>query len=179
MKKVIIIIIAALSISTVSAQGFYFGVRGGMNVSSFTKTTDAAAVVRGNVGAFGGFQISTIAAVQLEAAYSFQGSKIDNMDNQTDYLKIPIMVKIYLIKGLNLEAGISFNILTSSLFNGNIDKELQRQINGFDFAIPVGIAYQFGRHFELGARYDISTVAVKNTHKGANSNFSVNVAWRF
>lgn len=176
MRKLIIILAAAIvSTATVQAQGFYFGVRGGMNVSSFTKTTDAKAVVQGNVGLFGGFQISTIAAIQLEAVYSFQGTKINDIRFNTDYIKIPILAKIYIIKGLNAEVGVSFNILTSSILDGSVLKGM----NGFDFSIPIGLAYQFGKHFELGIRYDISTIRVNPDHTGANSNFSVNVAWRF
>lgn len=185
MKKSIAIIVALVLFSlTCTAQGFYGGVRGGMNVSSLTKTSYARAVVRGNFGGFMGFQFSTIAALQVEALYSFQGAKFDfkemdggraSQDLQLDYLKIPIMFKLYLIRGLNLEAGVSFNILTSALENWRPAKGY----NGFDFSIPVGLAYQFGRHFELGLRYDISTVKYNPNRTGVNSLLSVNVAWRF
>lgn len=181
MKKSIAIIVALVLFSlTSSAQGFYGGVRGGMNVSSLTKTSYAKAVVRGNFGGFMGFQFSTIAALQVEALYSFQGAKLQVMDAvgtdlQLDYLKIPVMFKLYLIRGLNIEAGVSFNILTSALENWHPAKGY----NGFDFSIPVGLAYQFGRHFELGLRYDISTVKYNPERTGVNSLFSVNVAWRF
>ncbi|MEF9950178.1 MAG: outer membrane beta-barrel protein, partial [Mucinivorans sp.] len=68
-----------------------------------------------------------------------------------------------------------FNILTSALLGGH----KATGYNGFDFSIPVGLAYQFGRHFELGARYDISTVKYHPRRTGSNSVWSVNVAWRF
>lgn len=183
MKKSIIrcVVVAVLSVSGLSgaAQGFYGGVRGGMNVSSFTQTTGSA-VVRGNVGGFVGFQFGSVIGLQAEALYSFQGANaslygLAELDVQLDYLKIPILAKVYLIKGLNIEAGVSFNILTSALINGKPAKGF----NGFDFSIPVGLAYQFGKHFELGARYDISCVGYHPARKGVNSTFSLNVAWRF
>ncbi|MEG0724739.1 MAG: porin family protein [Mucinivorans sp.] len=180
MKRTIIVLLALISISLTSqAQGFYGGVRAGLNLSSLTKTSGAKVVARANVGGFLGVQFATVAAIQLEALYSFQGAKLDiegvRSDLQLDYLKIPIMAKVYLIKGFNVEAGVSFNILTSALMNGNATKGYQ----GFDFSIPVGLAYQFGRHIEVGVRYDISLVKYYPDHTGASSLWSINAAWRF
>lgn len=175
MKRALFLILFALTVTVANAQSFYFGPRGGMNLSSFTRTSDAKTVVRGNVGLFAGVQFSTIAALQLEAVYSFQGTKVNDVKFNTDYIKIPVLAKIYLIKGLNVEAGVSFNILTSAILDGTVVKDF----NKFDFSIPVGLAYQFGRHIELGVRYDISTVKVNPNTTGANSNLSVNLAWRF
>ena len=163
------------------SQGFYGGVRGGMNVASFTQTTGSSAVVRGNFGGFMGFQFGSVVGLQVEALYSFQGAKLSggsflgDIDVQLDYLKVPILAKIYLIKGLNVEGGVSFNILTSALVDGTPFQGF----SGFDFSIPVGLAYQFGKHFELGVRYDISCADYHPDVKGANSLFSVNAAWRF
>lgn len=183
MKKSILgcALVAVLALVGVQgqAQGFYGGVRGGMNVASLTRTAGTA-VVRGNVGAFMGFQFGSVVGLQVEALYSFQGGKIDTptyrgVDLQLDYLKIPVLAKIYLIKGLNVEAGVSFNILTSALFSGTPVKGY----NGFDFSIPIGVAYQFGKHFEVGARYDISCASYHPATNGTNSLFSLNAAWRF
>lgn len=163
-----------------AAQGFYGGGRGGMNVSTLTKTAGSAAV-RGNFGGFMGFQFGSFLGLQVEALYSFQGGMVTpygtprEVDVQLDYLKFPILAKIYLYKGLNIEAGVSFNILTSAL----VEYRPAKGYNGFDFSIPVGVAYQFGKHFEVGARYDISTVAYHPNQDGLNSLFSFNVAWRF
>lgn len=184
MKKSIIggVLIVVLALTGVQsrAQGFYGGVRGGMNVASLTKTSGSA-VVRGNVGAFMGFQFGSVIGLQAEALYSFQGGIVSgggwfrDADIQLDYLKIPILAKIYLFKGLNVEAGVSFNILTSAL----VAKQPAKGFNGFDFSIPIGVAYQFGKHFEVGARYDISCAPYHPNNDGANSLFSLNVAWRF
>lgn len=176
MKKTFLaLIFLSLITITSKAQGFYGGVRAGANLTTLTKTTDATTRIKGNFGAFMGFQFGTVVALQAEALYSFQGSKINDTKVDLDYLKIPIMAKIYLIKGLNVEAGVSFNILTSALANG----EVRKGMNGFDFSIPVGVAYQFGRHFELGVRYDISMVAYNPNHSGSNSVWSINLAYRF
>lgn len=176
MKKIFFaFILLSLTIITSNAQGFYGGARGGMNLSSLTKTTDAATRVRGNFGAFIGFQFGTVFALQAEALYSFQGAQINETKVNLDYLKIPIMAKLYLIKGLNVEGGVSFNILTSALINGTVN----RGMNGFDFVVPIGVAYQLGRHFEFGLRYDISLAQYNPDHSGANSLWSINLAYRF
>lgn len=176
MKKgaVIAILFLFLSVGS-SAQGFYSGVKAGLNFSTLTRTSFAYGRTRANVGAFGGFQFSSVVALQLEAIYSFQGAKVTGAKLNLDYLKIPIMAKIYLIRGLNVECGVSFNILTSALINGSAAKGY----NGFDFSVPVGLAYQIGKHFEVGARYDISFAKYHPTQTGSNSLWSINLSYRF
>lgn len=188
MKKIIAILTLLITMMAsapkANAQGFYFGVRGGMNLTSMTDRPNSKIKAGGNVGLFGGYQFSTIVGLQVEALYSFQGFFTGNIPVSSeprnsmisyDYIKVPIIAKFYLIKGLNLEVGASFNFLTSSLAG----TEPLRGMNAFDFSIPIGVAYQFGRHFEVGARYDISTIRVDPSVSGANSLFSINVAWRF
>lgn len=175
MKKRIIIILLLVILPVASlAQGFYGGIRGGLNFTTVTKTSDAFGRTRGNVGGFIGFQFSTVAAIQAEAMYSFQGAKINDLKLNLDYIKIPVMVKLYLIGGLNIEGGVSFNLLTSALIDGSP----ARGYGGFDFSIPVGVAYQLGKHFELGVRYDISLAKYNPQTTGSNSVWSLNLAVR-
>lgn len=188
MKKHLIALISAILLaaapSAAEAQGIYFGVRGGMNLTSMTDRPNSKVKVGGNVGMFCGYQFSSVIGLQVEALYSFQGYFSGNIPVSReplnsmicyDYIKVPVVAKFYLIKGLNLEAGVSFNFLVSSLGGA----PPLRGMNSFDFSIPIGLAYQFGRHFEVGARYDISTVRVDPAVTGTNSVFSINVAWRF
>lgn len=176
MKKgaLITVLFLLLSLSS-SAQGFYSGIKAGLNFSTLTRTSFAYGRTRANMGAFGGFQLSSIAALQVEALYSFQGARVGSDKLSLDYLKIPIMAKIYLIRGLNVEGGISFNILTSALKNGSAAKGY----NGFDFSVPVGLAYQIGKHFEAGVRYDISFAKYHPVQTGSNSLWSINLSYRF
>ncbi len=182
-----------------SAQDFYWGPRVGMNVSSMTKTTYSKARIRGSFGLMAGYKINDLIGLQAEALYSLQGSKVDNNEKDIysyNYVKIPVLAKVYLIGGLNLEAGVAFNWLVkaqqkwnSSSYdtNGNViettthTRSLIDDCKSFDLTIPVGINYQFRRWFDLGVRYDISTIRVSENKKdhAKSSVLSVNLGLRF
>lgn len=183
---------------TASAQGFYWGPRAGLNISTLTKTTYAKARARASFGVMAGYKLSDLVGLQAEALYSLQGSKMTNSDHvySYNYLKIPVLAKLYLIGGLNIEAGISFNWLvkareewTSTVYDidGHASGTLKHSQNlmsgskGFDFTIPVGVNYQFSRLLDIGLRYDISTVRVpeERSNHAKSSNWSVSVGVRF
>ena len=84
-----------------------------------------------------------------------------------DYLNIPILAQYYLIKGLAVKAGVQlgFNVskkgeieFTES-YAGETEKEtfkgkLEDSVKSFQFAIPVGLSYEY-QNFVLDARYNI------------------------
>ncbi len=183
---------------TVSAQGFYWGPRAGLNVSSVTKTTYSKARARASFGLMAGYKLNDLIGLQAEVLYSLQGNKMTNSDHvySYNYLKIPVLAKLYLIGGLNIEAGISFDWLVKAKetwnstvydINGEVTGSVSHSQNlmsdrkSFDFSIPVGINYQFSRLLDIGVRYDISTVRVLEDKKNhaKSSNWSVNVGLRF
>lgn len=182
-----------------SAQDFYWGPRVGMNVSSMTKTTYSKARIRGSFGLMAGYKINDLIGLQAEALYSLQGSKVDNNEKDIysyNYVKIPVLAKVYLIGGLNLEAGVAFNWLVKAqqkwnsssydMYGNAIEttthtRSLIDDCKSFDLTIPVGINYQFRRWFDLGVRYDISTIRVSENKKdhAKSSVLSVNLGLRF
>lgn len=180
-----------------SAQGFYWGPRAGLNVSTLTKTTYSKARARASFGLMAGYKINDLLGLQAEALYSLQGSKMTNSDHvySYNYVKIPVLAKLYLIGGLNIEAGISFNWLvkaqdkwqvTNTDINGNVttfrtSQNLMSDSKTFDFTIPVGVNYQFSRLFDIGLRYDISTVRVPEDkqNRAKSSNWSLSLGVRF
>lgn len=188
MKKLLLaaILMLAISVNAKSwAQGFYFGPKAGLNLSTLSSLSNSQALIKGEVGLMMGYQVGNAIAIQAEALYSWQGARTEDrgtkMNISLDYLKIPIIAKIYLIGGLNLEAGISFNILTSALTNSDIYSGKLDGLNGFDFSIPIGVSYVIGNRFDIGLRYDISLVNVKipNSSTAKNSNFALTVGYRF
>lgn len=201
-KKHLLTLAAALLLGagvhhSASAQGFYWGPRAGLNVSTVTKTTYSKARARASFGLMAGYKINDLLGLQAEALYSLQGSKMTNSDHvySYNYIKIPVLAKLYLIGGLNIEAGISFNWLvkaqdkwtvTNTDIDGNVTtftttQNLKGSSKSFDFTIPVGVNYQFSRLFDIGLRYDISTVRVpedKQNH-AKSSNWSLSLGVRF
>ncbi len=178
MKKRLLVLLVTLTMGVVGAQaqGLYFGARGGLNLSEVGRVSGSQIKVGANFGGFVGYQITPIIAAQAELLYSFQGYRVKGYSKSInlDYLKIPLIGKLSLYKGLNVEAGLSFNILTSARTAGMPIVG----VNGFDLSIPLGVAYQFGRHAEVGVRYDVSLIPI-NSVNGTNGLLSLNFAWRF
>ncbi len=185
--KFILFLALLVGANQAKAQSFYYGVKGGMNISSVTKRTDSGAMFAGNFGGILGIQIYHTVAIQAEVLYSFQGyyadSNYDPITNKNyggtkvslDYVKVPIMTRIFLRSGVSLDGGLSFNFLTSARYGG----DALYGAESMDVSVPIGCTFRFGRHFELNARYEISLIPVTSEAPGVNSNFSVNCAWRF
>ena len=179
MKKICLLLITLSLFTAANAKGgFYFGPSVGMNVSTLTKQAYSKAVVKGNVGIMLGLNITNNFGIQAEALYSWQGSKISpdlgEFNLELDYIKVPILAKMRLIAGLNIEAGVSFDFLVHS--NGNITNPKKT-----DISIPVGINYLLFDRLELGMRYYISTIRVPGLidNPSKNSLFTVNARFRF
>lgn len=176
--------------ATAAAQDFYWGPKVGLNVSGLTKTTYSKSRARANFGLHAGYVVGDLLGIQAEALYSLQGNKVSNDDNHRysyNYFKIPVVAKVYLIGGLNVEAGVSFNWLVraqETWKDGDGVKHTittKQGLKNFDLTIPVGVNYTFLRFLELGVRYDISTVRLPEEKKNhaKNSNWSINAALRF
>ncbi len=179
----LVVLLSVLGVSTAGAQSFYFGVRAGANYSYVGDRVNSTGKFGANFGGLAGYQIAPEVGVQIEALYSFQGYKagdpaIEGLPGDKinlDYLKVPVIGKLYLIDGLNFEAGVSFNLLISALKNTTpLDG-----ITNFDISIPVGLAYKFNRNIEAGLRWDISLMPINRKYTGAGGVLSLNCAWIF
>lgn len=184
-KALIISTILCTTISTVSAQGFYLGPKASLNLSSVTKMSNSNTILRGSVGMMVGYQMSDIVGIQAEALYSWQGTGVKTISGDyhlaLNYLKIPVLAKIFLIGGLNAEVGVSFNVLMSAREKTDDINVGIKDLNSFDFSIPIGINYLIGNRFEVGLRYDISMVNLKipGSETAKNSNLAIGISYRF
>lgn len=186
---IITLVVLCATATRVSAQDFYWGPRVGMNISGLTKTSYAKSRVRANFGVHMGYKFNDVVGMQVEGLYSLQGSLFHNSDHTTslNYIKVPLMVKIYLIGGLNVEAGLGFNWLMYARKQGTASNGEEYSVNiydqckTFDLSIPLGLNYQFRRLFDVGVRYDVSMTRVDHNadNRAKNSNWSIHVGFRF
>lgn len=205
MKKIVIFIaVAILSVISVSGQdlnwdssgghrqqrfshsvrGFYFGPIAGINVSTISQQSYVNSRVRPIVGLMIGYQISNIIGLQAEALYSWQGANHSTNGSKTslNYFKIPLLLKLNIIGGLQVEAGISFEPLiysSQTYSDGNVTVKIP-YVNKFETSIPVGLSYLFFRRLELSARYYIPLVKLYDIEgmNSFNSVFSFTLKYR-
>lgn len=166
-------------------RGFYYGPIVGINTSTVTNTSYAEGRVRPIIGLMIGYQISNILGIQAEANYSWEGCNFTNSDMKytLNYLKIPVLLKLNIIAGLGVEAGVSFEpLIYSDLKNGTQKQydQFKGSLNNMDFTIPVGASFLIARRVEIGARYYIPLTKIfsNSEHLATNSVFSFTVKCR-
>ena len=167
MKK--ILMVAALMVATLSASaqntlrenGSFtlqpkVGIDFGHLSGSWTQLGGAEKKTR--VGLIAGFEGEYYANEWLGIAaginYAQQGWKFKHNGNsetqKLDFINIPVTADFYVAKGLALKAGVQFGFLTT-----------------FNFAIPVGISYEYA-DFVLDLRYNIALSAINKNSSSDN-----------
>ena len=151
MKKLLILVFVLSSVAAVQAQvQVALGIKAGANISKFDDSaTDNLTTF--HAGAFGLFKFTKI-GIQPEVHSSQQGAKIDGDELKSSYMTIPVMLKLYLIGGLNLQAGPQFGFLTKAELDGNDVKE---SFTNSDLSANVGLGWDLPFGLTVDARYNI------------------------
>ena len=181
MKK--ILMVAALMVATLSASaqntlrenGSFtlqpkVGIDFGSLSGSWTRRDNADRKTR--VGLIAGFEGEYYANEWLGIAaginYAQQGWKFKyNGNSETqklDFINIPVTADFYVAKGLALKTGVQFGFLTTAKLGDLKNKD---EFNSFNFAIPVGISYEYA-DFVLDLRYNIALSAINKNSSSDN-----------
>lgn len=174
-----------------------YGVKAGVNLSNMSNdmTFDPAF----SMGA--GFQIGALVnfhwgqrtasslpgtglwGLQPELLFSNQVIKSDGGDVKLNYIKVPIMLKVYPLANLGIEVGPEFSYLVASSpeyvkFDGAVVKV--GDCNGLDIGLGVGLAYELNCGLMFGARYSTGFVDLGENLKWKNSNnIQITAGWLF
>ena len=129
-------------------------------------------------GAFIKGFINNKIAIQVEALFSKEGAKLNNQKLKIDYIRLPVLVKYYLVKGINIQGGPQFGFVV----NDNITKVLGNLFEAEDIDITgnieIGIDLPFDLSIDVRYNFGLSDV-VKNGNVGKNQVFSVTLACAF
>jgi hypothetical protein len=200
MKKTLLIItLTILTITTVKSQEkIQFGVLGGINFTNMTSND-----LLNNEEYKTGFLIGAIVEIpfgdkfslQPEVLYSTQGVKgivpflytphpgVPNPEPvfgeyKLDYIKIPVLAKIYLIKDFSLEIGPSFSFLINDELKYNSITQTDLAKN-FEFGGEIGLSYKIKPRFIANAKYFIgfSDVSKSDFKEPKNYGFSIGIGY--
>ena len=163
--------LVAVSCLSMAQAKVELGLKGGINMSSLSGNTgDNITAYHG--GAYGMIKITKF-AIQPEALFSKRGT--DNID--LGYLDIPIMLKMYLAGGLNVQAGPQFGVLLSKDAKDDQGNNLNGFLKGSDLSIGTGLGLDLPFGLNLTARYLIGVSDVTDGSgpeiKGNTFQFSV------
>ncbi len=133
--------------------------------------------------------ISERVSLQPEVFYSTQGLDVADQPNQVDssfkidYIQVPILLKIYIIDGLNIHAGPQFGFKVNEEVdlngeNASIDFGTDT-INDFDFQLTGGVEYKFGKSLFAQARYSRGLSDLIEDTKAYNSVYYFGIGFMF
>ncbi len=174
--------------STASSSPARFGVKAGLNISSFSDS-DSGSKAGFYGGVFANIPVSQDFSFQPEVLYSGMGAKAkDNSDLKAnlDYISVPLMLQYNALPNLYLEAGPQFSFLINSKLkyksNSADGKDL---FKGFDFGLGLGAGYYFTQNIGVSARYVAGlTDILKNRpdlseDKSKNGVFQIGLGYKF
>src|SRR5690625_4303881 len=131
-KLFFIVLIGFLGVGISTAQELDLGLKVGANFAEFSdvKGADLSNKTGFQIGAFAAIRMGNV-AIQPELLYSQQGAKFNHEKIELDYVNVPVMLKYYLIQGLNLQVGPQFGFVV----NDNIGKVFNEIAESNDFDV--------------------------------------------
>ena len=189
MKKVLFV--AALMLSSVAtfAQhavgSFNLQPKVGVSIANVTEFKDSDPRIGLVAGIEGEYQVSDIFSLSAGALYSMQVTKYNfgnytDATNRLDYINVPIMANVYVVKGLAVKLGVQpgFNVSNKIKLN-NLDAfENPFKAQSVDVSIPVGVSYEYN-NIQLDARYNWGISKAYKNFDAKNSVFQITLGYKF
>ncbi len=206
MKKLIAITgVFLIALTSINAQSdskmVQLGAKGGVNFSKLSGDDfdDVDSRTSFNAGLVAEIPISERLSFQPEVFYSGQGFDIaerdqdnvfdtdENIEYQLDYIQVPLLLKVYLVKGLSVEAGPQFGFKIHEEFDSQpnddggdieIDND-DSYVKDFDTSVALGTSYKFDNGFFLSARYNIGVTSIFKDDTVFDGVDGKNDVWQF
>lgn len=154
------------------------GIRAGYNFSSVS-TGDLPVSIDSNNGWYVGiykefpFLVKDFLYLAPELQYSRQGFSASNNDIDLDYINVPIMAKIYIVKIVSLETGPQFGFKITDSGTSTYT------YNTFDPAWAVGASVNLPFNLAVTGRYIGSFNEVVKDYSAKNKIFQLGLAFKF
>lgn len=195
-------IIASASFGA-NAQKVQFGIKGGLNITKFGGDIDLSDYKTGlQAGAVAEIKFSDKFSLQPELLFNQQGMmyKVNFYDGglytrtkifeKLNYISLPIMAKIYVFKGLSIQAGPQISLLTGAKRkiefdteegNGSIEASVNAQYEKLDLGMAMGVGYDFPFGLFFQGRYvaGISNISAMPDSSLKNKTFNISAGYKF
>ena len=180
--------------SSVSQTKLGIGIKAGVNLATISNNTtgisfspemkpDFHAGIFLNVNFGYQNQKPGLFGLQPEILYSRQGFAVNGEKINFDYITVPLMVKLYVYEGFNIELGpwvgylLSVNPTSTSIDGNNI--QLSDLKGGKDVGIAAGIGYESGLGLVVGARYQYGLSDMAGNLQWKNTVIAISLGWKF
>lgn len=153
-----------------SQAEFAVGIKAGPNFSTIDTKTSAGTNYQNRTGFHGGAFFLVKAAkigIQPEILFSQQGSKVEinsqDFESNFSYVNIPVILKLYTLAGINIQAGPQFGFVTNAeapiqdqLNPGSYEvADVKDKMKSSDFTVALGLGWDLPFGLTLDARYNL------------------------
>ena len=174
MKKKLLLSLALImgSVLAFSQAQVAVGLKGGLNFAKLDVNSSVSDNYENRTGFHGGafvlVKLSKI-GIQPEIIFSKQGADykqalsattFQNIENSFDYINIPIMLKLYTVAGINLQAGPQFGFLSGGEIKSTIagittTLDAKDYVKGSDLSLALGAGWDLPFGLTIDARYNL------------------------
>lgn len=169
---------------------FAIGIKAGPNFANINTDASLGQNYKNRTGFHGGaFALIKLTklAIQPELIFSQQGSTVEfngtSYEQNVDYMNIPVILKFYLVGGLNLQVGPQFGFVTKAEgenpLTGQID-DIKDELKGSDLSAGLGLGFDAPFGLTLDARYNLglSEVSDDAARQIKNQVFQISVGFK-
>ena len=181
MKKLIVAVITLFIGTTAFSQSIDLGVKAGANFANITDASGLSNKTGFQAGVFGGIKFTDNIGIQADILYSQQGAEFEFGKFDLDYVNIPIVLKYYLIQGLNIQAGPQFGfVVNDDVYTDSFGtSSIKTNTKNSDVSGVVGAGYDFPFGIRFDARYNFGLTDVIEGAKSKNSVVSLALGYSF
>lgn len=162
---------------------FSAGLKGGLNfanldVSNLEGTYNNRTGY--HLGAFTLFKFTKI-GIQPEIVFSEQGSKVkisgSDIESNFSYVNVPVILKLYTVAGINLQAGPQWGFLTSAKFDG---ENIKDNLKSTDFGLALGAGWDLPFGLTIDGRYNLGlkNVSDESAYDIKNQVWQVSIGYK-
>ena len=151
MKNFTLLVFTLLLSTSSFSQGIDLGIKAGATFANLTDVTNASTKTGFVGGAFVTIKFSDKIAIQGDLLYSQQGVELDVDKINLDYINFPLVLKYYIIKRINIQAGPQFGTVINDSLGGFLGSNID--FNSFDVTGVVGIGVDLPLNFRITGRY--------------------------
>lgn len=163
MKKLSLLAVTMFfALAAYSQAEVSIGIKAGPNFANLDTDASISANYKNRTGFHGGafalFKFGKI-GVQPELLFSQQGSKVtinsQDFDANYSYINVPIVLKLYTVAGINLQAGPQFGFLASEkneYFDAN---NIEEDAKSSDFSVALGLGWDLPFGLSIDGRYNL------------------------
>ena len=189
--------IAAVLIGMSAMAQVHFGAKVGFDMTHFWgENVTHRMTPNYQVGALMEYKFNNTIGISPEVVFAAQGGAAKEGAYEatfhTNYINVPVMLKIYATPDLSIDLGpqVGFNVYSKitekgSLSGGGIDisaketTDLKDETNTVDFGVGLGATYNLTENAFVQARYTMGLTKVFDGGEAKNGNIQVAFGWKF